>query len=163
MFSAMEAVWEFRSVKPRNPQDRFHILGRFPIRRACPFIGTESEALAFARRACEHLKSKNVVRVEAWSSTGSAEPASGAVTFRIRPHENGRDWRVVEDSLQHALWVAELDHGLHYMLRRGSGKLCRIEVLNSTGGVAWLVLVDQRGDDPYAGKGPTWSPQLETS
>src|SRR5688572_30665715 len=87
--SGMGTVWEFRSVKPRYPQDRFHILGRFPIRRACPFIGTESHALAFARRACEHLKSNNVVRVEAWSSTGSDEPAPGAVTFRIRPHENG--------------------------------------------------------------------------
>ena len=148
--------WTFKSFRPVNPTDAVPVCRRFPIRRAGPFIGTELEALAFARRACEHLKAKGVKRVEAWANTASDEPLPGAVTFRIRPHENGQDWRVVECALQHPLWVKQLEEGIDYMLFRGSGKLCRIEVLNAAGGLAWLVLVDQRGNDPFAGTGPTW-------
>src|ERR1051325_2963951 len=75
--------WEFKSFRPRNPRDRFPIFGRFPIRRACPFTGSERDALAFARRACEHLSGKGVIRVEAWSRHGEATELHGNVTFRL--------------------------------------------------------------------------------
>lgn len=92
---------------------------------------------------------------EAWSSKESDEPAPGALTFRIRPHENGRDWRVVEGGLQHPLWTKKLGDGISHILMRGAGYLCRIEVLNGAGDVSWLVVVDQRGNDPYARTGAT--------
>ena len=100
--------WTFKSYRPNNPCERFPIFGRFPIRRASPFIGSESDALAFARRACAHLSAKGVVRVEAWSEGHfEPEPLPGAFTFRIRPHDNGHDWIVVECRLQHPLWISE--------------------------------------------------------
>jgi hypothetical protein len=154
----MRAQWVFKSYRPVNPHDRFQICRRYPIRRSRgPFIGTQSEALAFARRACEHLSAKGVVHVEAWSEEFFApEPLPGSVTFRVRPHENGKDWRVLEGPLQHPAWVHDLDQGIDHMLFRGVGRLCCVEVLNAAGAVARLILVDQSTNNPYAGVGPTW-------
>src|SRR5216117_3963508 len=96
----MHATWEFKSFRPRNPQDRFPIFGRFPLRRSCgPFIGSERDALAFARRACEHLSSKGTLRVEAWSRH-IEPPELSCVTFRLKPHTGNR-WLTEEGPLAH--------------------------------------------------------------
>lgn len=145
--------WTFKSFRPVNPSDPVPVCRRFPIRRATPFIGDEGEALAFARRACEHLNSKGVQRVEAWTAQPGAREAD-AITFRLLPI--GNNWRADPNRLHHGGIWPDLDGALNYALFRGAGKLCRIEVLNTAGAVAWLVLVDQTANDPYAGMAPTW-------
>jgi len=78
--------WLFKSYRPVNPQDRFPIFGRFPIRRACPFIERAKGA------STKEAEGQNVIKVhyspirmaffmghprvcansEAWSSPGIA-------------------------------------------------------------------------------------------
>jgi hypothetical protein len=149
--------WEFRSYKPTNPQDRFPICRRFPIHRACgPFTGSESDALAFARKACEHLRSKNVQRVEAWTRQAEPSHLPGSITFRF--HAVGNEWKAEESTVMHPTTWSNLDNALDYVLWRGGGKLCRIELLNTRSAVQWLILSDERANDAYAGIGPTWRP-----
>jgi hypothetical protein len=124
----MQATWAFRAARPGG--------GRTWIRRnggQRTLTGTEQDALEFARAATEHLRHTSVDWVEAWTvgSVAGAAELAGALRFRIVPHPNGKDWRAEENELMHPLWITDLDFGVDYMLFRGGGKLCILEVMNS--------------------------------
>src|SRR4051794_34944708 len=98
----MRAMWGFKAVRAG--------MQRASIRRTCgadTITGTEHDALEFARRAAEHLQAKDVKYVEAWSigrieSTVFELPE--IVTFRMKPHPNGKDWLAEGSRFMHPGW-----------------------------------------------------------
>jgi hypothetical protein len=150
----MKATWIFRAARMRSEYAW--------IRRACgrnTIEGSEHDALEFARRATEHLRMTSVSYVEAWSVgavIGSLE-LPDLVTFRIVPHENGKDWRALENCLHHGGWYKpnQLQFAIDYAFFRGGGKLCAVEVLAKDKGrksqdrILKIILADQTGQ--YAG------------
>ena len=151
----MRATWMFRAVRrgctPRETRRAIRQGQRERILR-----GTEREALDFARRACEYLRSKGVESVEAWSAgplDGEPEPIPGLVRFCLKPHHNGRDWIAEPNQLHHGGWWTDLRQAIDYALFRGSGKLCAVHVL----GPAFhqtLILSDQSTVDHCPTIGP---------
>jgi hypothetical protein len=79
------------------------------------------------------------------------------VTFRIVPHENGKDWRALEGPLHHGGWYKpnQLQLAIDYARFRGGGRLCAVELVarESRGRteerILRVVLADQTGQ--YAG------------
>jgi hypothetical protein len=111
----------------------------------------QHDALEFARRCADHLHGESVNCVEAWSVgavEGPPDDLPGLLTFRIVPHENGKDWQAVPCALQHPLWIKKLEQGIDYMMFRAAGTLCRIEVLSTSPPIrarpALIVLADRR-------------------
>jgi hypothetical protein len=97
----MHATWKFRATRA----SWYHSW----IKRTCgqhTITGSEHDALDFARRITEHFRGSGVT-VEAWTvgQIDAAPQLPDALTFRIVPHENGKDWSVVECSGQHRLWI----------------------------------------------------------
>ena len=141
----MRATWAFRAARPRGQHSW--------IRRKCgthSITGTEREALEFAGRIRDHLHADDGNTVQAWTLAildSTPEEIPDALTFRIVPHENGKDWQAVQCSLQHPLWISNLEQGVDYMLFRGGGKLCAIHVMNRTGLLDRVILADHRQVD----------------
>src|SRR5206468_2912385 len=72
---------------------------------------SESDALAFTRRACEHLSAKGTLRVEAWSEGRfDRDLLPGSVTFRLKPCDGPR-WLAEQGPLHHGgispTWTAQ--------------------------------------------------------
>jgi hypothetical protein len=149
----MWATWKFRACKLRSQYSWIQRKG------ACNTIsGTERDAWEFSRRCVEHFRGHDVVCVEAWSVgpvEGAPDDVPGLLTFKVVPHENGKDWQAVPCALQHALWITKLEHGIDYMMFRGGGKLCRVHVVNQAGGLERVVLADRRGKDSCPCTGPS--------
>ena len=145
----MLATWKFRAARTGSPATW--------IRRKCgenTLTGSERDALEFAARIAEHFRDTDIHSVEAWS-VGSVEGTPDlpdALTFRIVRHPNGRDWSTEENQLMHPLWITELDFGVDYILRRGSGKLCLIEVCTHS---RRIIVADKRGVDSCPTKPPS--------
>jgi hypothetical protein len=138
------ATWKFRAARTGSAATW--------IRRRCgqnTLTGSERDALDFAARITEHFRATDIHSVEAWS-VGPVEGTPDlpdAITFRIVPHANGKDWAAEENQLMHPLWITELDFGVDYIFRRGSGRLCAIEVLGRSGEIEHLIVADKRQVD----------------
>src|SRR5689334_18994253 len=106
----MRATWKFRACKLRSQYSWIQRKGH------CNTItGNERDALEFARRCVEHFQGQDVTAVEAWSVSlveGVPDDVPGLLTFRVVPHENGKDWSVLPCTLQHPCglrsWSKEL-------------------------------------------------------
>jgi hypothetical protein len=119
--------------------------------------GTSEEALAFAHQVREFYSGKPVARVEAHSNGSvQADCLSAHKNFTIRRHLNGRDWWVNETDLTHPGWFRNLEHAVSHLAFRGRGYVCQIQVLKPS--ETEVILIDQKGDDSFAGKGPTYVP-----
>lgn len=148
--------WLFNSYRPVDPHARHPISRRSPIHRASGvFTGSAQDALAFARKACEHLSAKGVLRVEAWAA-GEPEAIHGSAIFRLTAHANGKQWIAENSGLHHGGIFPDLDSAIDYCVFRGHGMLCRVELLDKIGAVQTVVLVDQTDYNPYKNMGPTW-------
>ena len=140
----MRATRKFRACKLRHEYSWIH--------RKCrkdTITGTEQDALEFAQRCAEHFRGHDVVCVEAWSVgpvEGAPDDVPGLLTFKVVPHENGKDWSALPCTLQRPLWITKLEQGIDYMMFRGGGKLCRVHVLNRAGALERVVLADRRNE-----------------
>ena len=150
----MRAQWAFRAVRPRHEYTW--------IRRSCgqsTIIGTEHDALNFARKAAEHLQSEGVKCIEAWSMGNVQEQLElpGLVTFQIVPRKDGEGWQALETHLHHGGWYRpdHLGFAIDYALWRGGGKLCAVQVVNPAGKVLRVVLADLRDVDSCPTIGPS--------
>jgi hypothetical protein len=150
----MSATWKFITVRADY--------SRRNLRRQngkTTFTGTSGDALDFAARALAYLQANGVVRVEAWSCgrvEGETNNEKRAI-FRIRRHENGRDWRAEVTELHHGGWNHKLEDAIGYAMFRGAGRICEIQICNRAGAIMFVVLADQRGREMV----PCTAPRLK--
>jgi len=140
---AMHATWKFQSVRYDG--------SRRVLRRpnGDSLTGTHNEALDFAARAQVYLSGRGVERIEAWScgAVRSEPNESPRTIFRLRPHENGHDWRADITELHHGGWYRKLTGAIDYTLFRGAGRVCEIQIFDKMGMMVFVVLADLRGHD----------------
>jgi hypothetical protein len=144
----MKATWKFRAMR----QD----LTAFFVRRTDgtdELFGTDEEVLEFSVRARHYFHAKCLQRVEA-RSTGlidfSVPNNKPRELARLRPHENGRDWRAEPSRLHHGAWHKTLEDAICYAAFRLRGHLSEIQILNRRNEVQGVVLIDQTGSEPSA-------------
>jgi hypothetical protein len=142
---------------------------RFSVRRpnGSEFLeGTAREALDFAARVRQFYEDRSVRSVEAHSvgpCPNIADLGLPRIVFHIRPHPNKRDWWVDESKLTHPCWLTRLDHAIGHVAFRGRGHLCEIQVLDSRGIPDSVVMVDQRGHNPFVDCAPGLTARSATS